>query len=130
MSHHEFWMFIFLFQDIDECLDNTTNDCDNLTTSCVNVPGGFTCDCNYGYIQTETGCIGKILIANRNKKLNVKFEETCLFSLTVPVCLSVGLSLSLPLPLSLSLTLSLYLSLSISLSLTLSLLISILSLRL
>ena len=35
--------------DIDECAANTTNDCDPMTTSCVNQQGTFTCSCLRGF---------------------------------------------------------------------------------
>ena len=52
---------IFLFLDIDECLDNTT--CQN---GCINLAGSYSCVCQTGYEKFgETHCAGKLKLKNK-----------------------------------------------------------------
>ena len=37
-------------QDINECIEGT-DTCDDVTTNCVNVEGGFTCQCKLGFLM-------------------------------------------------------------------------------
>ena len=52
-------MNLNLLSDVNECEE--TDQCGKGT--CENLPGGFGCDCNDGYIATPDGrnCIGRIL---------------------------------------------------------------------
>ncbi|XP_052238542.1 neurogenic locus notch homolog protein 1-like [Dreissena polymorpha] len=47
------WTGIFCNEDIDEC-NTTANSCPARST-CDNKPGGYTCDCNAGYIKNAFG---------------------------------------------------------------------------
>ena len=42
--------------DVDECLEGTHN----CSAECMNIPGGFLCECSSGYLLSEDGvsCIG------------------------------------------------------------------------
>uniref|UniRef100_A0A7E4W0Z1 EGF-like domain-containing protein n=1 Tax=Panagrellus redivivus TaxID=6233 RepID=A0A7E4W0Z1_PANRE len=43
-------------EDIDECLENRDN-CDTATTTCVNTPGSFLCNCASGYEGLNGVCV-------------------------------------------------------------------------
>ena len=45
--------------DVDEC-DLRTDNCDN-NALCTNTPGGFTCDCQSGFVGDGVDCNGKSL---------------------------------------------------------------------
>ena len=48
--------------DIDECLDNST--CGTTGVTCVNLAGGYRCDCNNGYfrLSSSSPCQGSLLL--------------------------------------------------------------------
>lgn len=52
--------FLFLFLDMNECLDNP-GICQN--GICINTDGSFRCECPFGYNLDYTGvnCVGKIV---------------------------------------------------------------------
>ncbi|XP_062579175.1 uncharacterized protein LOC134241103 [Saccostrea cucullata] len=41
--------------DIDECVDESLNDCPQSTTVCQNVYGNYTCECQIGYEKNKNG---------------------------------------------------------------------------
>ena len=43
--------------DIDECADDSTNDCDT-NADCTNIDGGFTCECKPGWEGDGKTCTG------------------------------------------------------------------------
>jgi len=44
--------------DVDECSQNTTNDCEAHST-CLNINGSYVCECEQGYISiSKTKCSG------------------------------------------------------------------------
>ena len=45
-------LFIVTYADIDECVFGI-NDCDPVSTECVNNHGSFTCDCKNGFIPDQ-----------------------------------------------------------------------------
>ena len=49
----------FTSVDINECLEESLNDCDGNAT-CFDTDGGFNCSCNIGYTGngTEGNCLG------------------------------------------------------------------------
>ena len=47
----------FLFPDIDECFDNSTNDCDT-NANCTNTPGSYNCQCLSGFAGDGRNCSG------------------------------------------------------------------------
>lgn len=44
--------------DIDECADDSTNDCDKEEGQCTDTPGGYTCSCITGYTGDGFTCSG------------------------------------------------------------------------
>jgi len=56
--------------DIDECAVSTTNDCDPMTTRCVNLPGTFTCSCLRGFYGPEgnRSCTGLATPVNNGQR--------------------------------------------------------------
>lgn len=53
----------FLNTDINECLEGT-DDCDDTNSNCMNVEGGFTCECKLGFVmnQATEECEGNVSI--------------------------------------------------------------------
>ena len=49
---------LFSSPDINECADDTLNNC-HANASCTNTVPGFYCDCNDGFIGDGTMCDGK-----------------------------------------------------------------------
>ena len=47
--------FHYLSADDDECLLDTY-DCPSNYSHCVNILGGFKCECNKGYVQNGSAC--------------------------------------------------------------------------
>ena len=47
----------FLFPDIDECSENSTNDCD-ITANCTNSPASYNCQCFSGFVGDGRNCSG------------------------------------------------------------------------
>lgn len=48
--------------DIDECESPELNECDEESTSCVNLIGSYTCDCDMHYKRVNaTHCVGMYL---------------------------------------------------------------------
>ena len=46
--------------DIDEC--STGNPCDTVSTTCINNPGSYTCECKSGFASKDAfSCMGKFL---------------------------------------------------------------------
>jgi len=54
-------LFVML-QDDDECSDGTDN-CSTTVEICNNTSGGFTCDCQYGFVGDEYNCVGMKLLS-------------------------------------------------------------------
>lgn len=53
------WVFLsFHFQDVDECDDAESNECD-ASALCTNTEGSFVCRCLVGYEGDGRTCIGK-----------------------------------------------------------------------
>ena len=50
--------FYFNRLDIDECANNSTNDCDT-NANCTDTAGSYTCECQDGYTGNGTSCDGK-----------------------------------------------------------------------
>lgn len=49
-------------EDIDECASPDLNNCEETSTTCVNLIGSFRCDCDKGYKRLdETKCVGKFI---------------------------------------------------------------------
>ena len=46
------------FSDVDECQNDTLNDCDD-NADCFDTEGSFTCTCRDGYSGTGVQCQGK-----------------------------------------------------------------------
>ena len=55
-------MLVFPIIDINECLNDTVNNCDQL---CNNNAGSYTCSCMIGYALDDDGitCIGIVIRA-------------------------------------------------------------------
>ena len=51
-------MAFFIFIDIDECSDNTSNVCD-VNANCTNTEGSHYCTCRQGYTGSGKECQGK-----------------------------------------------------------------------
>lgn len=50
----------FCSADINECLHNTTNDCDGLTSTCNDTDGSYECVCLDGFTAVDSRtCQGK-----------------------------------------------------------------------
>jgi hypothetical protein len=47
----------FLLSDIDECSNESTNDCD-VNANCTNSPGSYNCQCRDGHIGDGKNCSG------------------------------------------------------------------------
>ena len=47
---------LILFADIDEC-EMGTYPCDS-NAECINIPGGYNCNCKTGYFGNGTECKG------------------------------------------------------------------------
>jgi len=43
--------------DIDECADEGDNDCESDTSECLNLDGGYYCNCNDGYENKDGSCV-------------------------------------------------------------------------
>ena len=58
----------FTSVDINECLEESLNDCDGNAT-CFDTDGGFNCSCNIGYTGngTEGNCLGMAISSCRFK---------------------------------------------------------------
>lgn len=55
---------LILSTDISECSSSTSHDCDEYAT-CLEIPGGFTCECHSGFSGDGHSCTGKISISSR-----------------------------------------------------------------
>jgi hypothetical protein len=66
------FVFFIIFQDIDECSNESTNDC-NINANCTNTPGSYNCQCHSGFSQDGKHCTGIV-------------EYTKITSITVCVC--------------------------------------------
>jgi len=68
--------------DIDECAVSMINDCDPMTTRCVNEQGTFTCSCLSGFYGPEgnRSCTGTATLVN-----NAQRALRCLSSITTGV---------------------------------------------
>ncbi|KAH6822096.1 hypothetical protein C2S53_000646 [Perilla frutescens var. hirtella] len=68
-------------QDVDECVDSTTNPCDS-NAICTNILGSFTCSCPKGYygdgMKDEKGCIRRATSTLSNVLIGT-LERTKLF---------------------------------------------------
>ena len=55
----EFFGFFFSYVDIDECKNNSLNQCEQ---ECVNNPGSYSCKCKSGFKLNSNGfaCDGKL----------------------------------------------------------------------
>ena len=66
--HHWLIIHIDLFSDIDEC-SSSDHTCNHELAVCVNVLGGYQCQCQHGYQIVKqdgvTTCIGKSLLFNK-----------------------------------------------------------------
>ena len=58
---------------MDECLNATIHQCHQNAT-CNNNDGGFSCDCNRGYVGNGTYCDGKCSV-NLNLSFYLLFED-------------------------------------------------------
>ena len=68
-------------KDIDECASGDLNDCDENSTSCVNLIGSYKCECDKGYKRTNRTlctelCSGSLCINGECKKLS-DHEDYC-----------------------------------------------------
>lgn len=59
--------FSVVHVDIDECLEETSNECD-VNVECVNTEGSYTCKCRNGYFGNGKTCSGK-----QYSKFSIKF---------------------------------------------------------
>lgn len=50
-----------IIKDIDECSDDSLNDCPPETTHCVNSFGNYSCNCKPGFQGQGSDCKGKTL---------------------------------------------------------------------
>lgn len=48
---------ITIHADIDECAARIAS-CPDVNSHCTNTPGSYQCDCNIGFMNNETACIG------------------------------------------------------------------------
>ena len=61
-SKDKLWYFIvWLYSDIDECANNTVNNCHE-NALCKNYNGSYTCNCTNGYIGDGYNCTGKMFL--------------------------------------------------------------------
>ena len=62
--------------DVDECSDGE-GDCDDSAT-CKNIPGGYDCKCNSGYVGNGIDCTGESRIYIRCHIFNsAKISSNC-----------------------------------------------------
>ena len=54
-------LLICHFTDINECADDTLNDCDQI---CINTNGSYVCECDSGYLLNDDliTCSGIIML--------------------------------------------------------------------
>lgn len=59
MALLDFYAFIFSCEDINECLGETHNDCDETTRAdCTNLAGSYTCACKADFTATPDTVLG------------------------------------------------------------------------
>ena len=56
-------MILPMHSDINECVLDTDNDCDD-NAECNNTVGGFNCTCEPGYMGNGTMCTGIVIGAS------------------------------------------------------------------
>ena len=54
-------LIIWLYSDIDECANDTENNCHE-NALCKNNNGSYSCNCTNGYIGDGHNCTGKIIL--------------------------------------------------------------------
>jgi len=61
---------LFMWTDIDECLNYTDNKCEH---NCTNTPGSFKCTCRDGFHLATNGqdCIGKLWCVFVGRNYNI-----------------------------------------------------------
>lgn len=77
-----------LFLDNDECADGTAH-CNPATSTCVNDPGGYRCECKPGYQHSpgsRTECIGKPVISVLYSEHHFFYPMILRFFLDVDEC--------------------------------------------
>lgn len=85
---------ILHFLDIDECTEGKDN-CDRVSATCRNSPGGFACYCKPGYSRKDASSCERMLKLGRICARNVSDNNNNHFNINVTMKTAINFNLKL-----------------------------------